>query len=71
MANIGVRPTFEDDGDLLLEVHLFDFERDLYGEKVSVNFLKFIREEKKFKGIEEIKSQLEVDKEKCLEIINK
>ena len=69
MANIGVRPTFEEDGELLLEVHLFDFEEDLYGKKVSVNFIKFIREEKKFKGIEEIKTQLEEDKEKCLEFI--
>lgn len=65
MASIGVRPTFEDEGELLLEVHLFDFNRDLYGKKVSVNFHKFIREEKKFNSTEEIIAQLEEDKRIC------
>lgn len=68
MASIGVRPTFEDEGELLLEVHLFDFNRDLYGKKVSVNFHKFIREEKKFNSTEEIIAQLEEDKRICKEL---
>lgn len=66
MANIGTRPTFTDETIRTIEVNIFDFNSDIYNKVVTVNFLKFIREEKKFGGIEEFLAQLKMDKEMCL-----
>lgn len=60
VANIGVRPTF-DKKDVLLEAHLFDFDKDIYGKLVTVELVAFIRPEQKFAGLEEIKTQIERD----------
>ena len=71
MANIGTRPTFYNNNNLpLLEVHIFDLENDLYEKKISIEFLKYIREEKKFLNSENLKNQLFLDKEKCFSFIN-
>lgn len=48
VASLGVRPTVEDAGRVLLEVHIFDYARSCYGERVRVEFLKKIRDEEKF-----------------------
>ena len=61
MANIGIRPTL-DQHDLTIEAHLFDFSDDIYGETITILFYDFIREEKKFSDLEELKAQLEKDK---------
>jgi riboflavin kinase / FMN adenylyltransferase len=61
MANVGPRPSFPDDPPSL-EVYLFDFEGDLYGQTLTVYFESFIRSQKKFSGLEELKAQLERDK---------
>ena len=66
MMNIGLRPTFEGDGHRVLEVHLFDFNGQIYGLEVKTKFLRWIREEKKFSSGEELVSQLRVDREECL-----
>lgn len=60
VANLGKRPTF-DKKDVLLEVHLFDFEGDLYGATARVSFLHFIRPEQKFDGLEALKTQIAID----------
>lgn len=49
---------------LTLEVHLFDFDGDLYGKTLKVWFLDRIRDEEKFSGLEALKAQLEIDREK-------
>ncbi|RMH87322.1 MAG: bifunctional riboflavin kinase/FAD synthetase [Calditrichaeota bacterium] len=64
MMNIGVRPTFGFDA-LTLEVHVFNFNAWLYDKRVEVRFKKFIRPERKFSDIEELKAQLEKDKQIC------
>lgn len=61
MMNIGRRPTFDFDS-LTLEVHIFNFDAYIYGKILEVRFKKYIREEKKFSGIEELRSQLQKDK---------
>ena len=61
MANYGLRPTVSNDGKSVLEVHILNFDRDIYGEKIKVNFLKKIRDEKKFDSIEELKAQIKLD----------
>ena len=62
VVNIGVRPTIENaSGQRVLELHLFDFNRDVYGEHIEVTFGRFIRGEKKFSGLEELKAQIAHD----------
>ena len=63
MMNIGYRPTVKEKGELLLETHIFDFNKDIYGNDIRVKFLSFVREEKKFNSVEELKFQLQKDKE--------
>ena len=60
--NLGRRPTFYEHADhSLLEAHLLDFDGDLYGERARVSFGHFLRSERKFDGIEAIKTQLALD----------
>lgn len=65
MMNIGVRPTFEYD-HLTLEVHLFNFRGLIYGETLEIRFKKYIRSEKKFDTMDDLKKQLEIDKNICV-----
>lgn len=60
IANIGIRPTVGGK-EPLLEVHLFDFSKDIYGRLISVTFHKKIREEQQFGSIEELKNQIQRD----------
>ncbi len=60
IANLGYRPTFNGK-KILLEVHLFNFSGNLYNKYLRVEFLKFIREEKKFKNVEQLKKQINID----------
>ena len=68
VANLGIRPTFGQSSPLL-EVHLFDYSGDLYGNDIVISFIDFIREEKKFDGIEALKKQIEIDSTKAIELI--
>ena len=71
MANIGHRPTIGDraEGDMLIEVNLFDFDGDLYGKSITVRFIDRIRDEVKFEGLPELKAQLERDREKAKDLL--
>ena len=60
IANLGYRPTFNQK-KILLEVHLFNYSGNLYNKLLSVEFLKFIRKEKKFKNVNQLKSQIKKD----------
>ena len=60
IANLGYMPTFNQK-KILLEVHLFNFYGNLYNKYLTVNFLKFIREEKKFKNIGQLQKQIKID----------
>ncbi|MGP1447085.1 MAG: bifunctional riboflavin kinase/FAD synthetase [Candidatus Limimorpha sp.] len=64
MANTGMRPTIGDraDGDFIIEVNVFDFDGDLYGKQLTVRFYDRIRDEEKFKGLPELKAQLQQDR---------
>ncbi len=61
VANVGVRPTLEDAGARVCEVHLFDYTGDFYGEEVEVSFLRFIREERKFQTLDALRDQISQD----------
>lgn len=62
MANLGFVPTFKEHMDEpIVEVFIFDFDKDIYGETLKIDWLNFIRNEEKFSGIEEIKTELAAD----------
>ena len=60
IANLGYRPTFNQK-KILLEVHIFNFSGNLYNKYLSVEFVKFIRKEKKFKNINQLRKQIQSD----------
>ena len=68
MMNIGFRPTVKGKNQTI-EVHFFDFNKDLYGKKIQVEVLKFLRDEQKFDSVEDLKNQLQKDKVKSLKTI--
>lgn len=68
VANIGVRPTFGSDG-VVLEVFLFDFDDDLYGKRLRVRLVDFLRPEKKFYGVDDLKAQIAQDSAKAQKIL--
>ncbi len=61
VANVGFRPTVENDTQAVLETYLFDFDGDLYGRRVSVQFERKIRDEKKFSSVDELQQQIQRD----------
>ncbi len=67
VANYGIRPTFGE-GEKILEVHIPGFKGDLLGKRIKVSFLKYLREERKFSGIKELKAQVERDIQSALEL---
>jgi riboflavin kinase/FMN adenylyltransferase len=70
MLNIGVNPTTDVDNLIKIEVHIFDFEHDIYGENIRINFVKRLRDEKKFANLNELKQALDQDREDCLNLIS-
>ncbi len=69
MMNIGVRPTFDGSAERL-EVNIFNFGRDIYGKDVQIQFVQRVRDEKAFNGIDELKKQLQDDKQRVETILN-
>jgi len=68
MMNIGYRPTFDGDHKTM-EVHLFNFNKNIYGKEVQVRFVERIRDEQKFKNMEELKEQLYRDQKMARKIL--
>ena len=68
VANIGRRPTFDKD-DVTLEVHIFDFAKDIYGLKVSISLVEFLRPERKFDGLDSLKAQIAIDSDQARETL--
>lgn len=68
MMNIGMRPTVNGIGRTQ-EVNIFDFDDDIYGEKIKVEIIDFIRKEQKFSGLDELKNQINLDKKSTLKIL--
>lgn len=69
MMNIGFNPTVKGKKQTI-EIHFFDFNKDLYGKKIQIDVLKFLRDEQKFDNVENLINQLQKDKQKSMEIIN-
>ncbi len=61
VANVGIRPTIHGSGRVILEAHLFDFDRDIYGELITVEFVARIRDEMKFANLDTLIAQIGKD----------
>ncbi|MDZ7719529.1 MAG: riboflavin kinase [Balneolaceae bacterium] len=68
MMNIGQRPTFEDD-TITLEVHILDFDKEIYGKEIQLQFVQRIRDEQQFEGVKDLINQLEKDKQAVLSVL--
>ncbi|BFI96519.1 MAG: bifunctional riboflavin kinase/FAD synthetase [Rhodanobacter sp.] len=69
VASLGVRPTANQVSRPLLETHLFDFEGDLYGRRMAVEFVAKLRDEQKFDGLDALKAQMNHDARSAREIL--
>jgi len=69
VCNVGYKPTFKnpEEKHLTIEVHILDFQKNIYGEEVKVYWYKRLRDEQKFDGIEALKAQITRDKEQAIE----
>lgn len=70
MTNIGRRPTLDNGPQLSIEVNLFDFDDDIYGEEITLEFISFLRLEFKMCGLEELKKQLTLDRDNAKRLLN-
>jgi riboflavin kinase/FMN adenylyltransferase len=69
MMNIGMKPTFHDLFTLMAEIHFFNFTGDLYGREIVVHIVERLRDERKFKGVNELLMQLKKDSLKTEQIL--
>lgn len=68
MLNIGVKPTFGEN-DRSIEVHIFDFNTEIYGQQIQINFVERLRNEQTFTGIDALVEQLEKDRKAALQVL--
>jgi len=68
MLNIGTRPTLTSENSISIEVHILDFNEDIYNQSVEIEFITKIRDEKKFNGVDELIEQLQNDKMKVIKL---
>lgn len=71
VMNVGVRPTVGDSDRPSREVHIFDFEGDIYGKKLRVEVIARIRDEKKFGSLDELRAQIASDAERASEVLSR
>ena len=71
ILNIGCRPTVNNGSHISIEVHLMDFDKDIYGKRISIAVCHFLRQEARFSGLSELKAQLEKDKQNALQLFAK
>jgi riboflavin kinase/FMN adenylyltransferase len=69
VASVGTRPTFEDGNKPLLEVHIFDFDEDVYGEYIHVDFIERLRSEKKYDSVDELVAQMHRDADNAKSVL--
>ena len=70
ITNVGVNPTLENHDNVKIETYIFDFERDIYGDNIKVEFIDFIRPETKFQNVDTLKMQLQKDTNKAKKILD-
>ena len=69
MLSIGYRPTINNGNDLSIEVHILDFQGDIYNQKMRLEFIEFLRPEIKFDSVDELIAQMHKDKEETIKVL--
>lgn len=69
MLNIGYRPTLNNGTDLSIEVHILDFQGDIYHQKMRIEFIEFLRPEMKFSSVDELVVEMQKDKEATIRVL--
>lgn len=69
MMNVGFRPTFSAENELSMEVHIIDFDADIYDQKIKIECLFRLRDEKKFAGIDDLIAQLQKDRTMAINLL--
>ena len=71
LTNIGTRPTFESGEENVIETHVLDMNKDMYGAKLRLGFVQRLRDEKKFDGIDALKAQIEADRARARDLFDR
>ncbi len=71
ITNIGTRPTFESGEENVIETHVLDFDKDMYGTKLRLGFVQRLRDEKKFDGVDALKAQIEADRSRARDLFDR
>jgi riboflavin kinase/FMN adenylyltransferase len=71
ITNIGTRPTFETGEESIIETHVLDFTREMYGGKLRLGFVQRLRDEKKFDGVDALKAQIEADRARARDLFDR
>ena len=71
VMNIGKRPTLGNNNNLSIEIHIFNFDKDIYGEELKVTVIQKIREEQKFENMSTLKNQISIDCKSAHQILQK
>lgn len=71
ITNIGTRPTFESGTESIIETHLMDFDRDLYGTQLRLGFVQRLRDEKKFEAVDALKTQIATDRTNARDLFDR
>jgi len=71
ITNIGTRPTFEAGQETVVETHILDFDKDLYGARLKLGFVQRLRDEKKFDGVDALKAQIATDRARALDLFDR
>jgi riboflavin kinase/FMN adenylyltransferase len=71
ITNIGTRPTFESGEEIVIETHVLDFDKDVYGAKLRLGFVQRLREEKRFEGVEALKTQIAADRTRAQNLFDR
>jgi riboflavin kinase/FMN adenylyltransferase len=71
LTNIGTRPTFESGDENVIETHVLDINKDMYGAKLRLGFVQRLRDEKKFDGVDALKAQIETDRARARDLFDR
>ncbi|MDI9320510.1 MAG: bifunctional riboflavin kinase/FAD synthetase [Phycisphaerales bacterium] len=69
MLNIGINPSITHDNQLKIEVHIFNFNQDIYNQEISIQFIERLRDEQKFNTLDGLKEQLAIDQKKANSVL--
>ena len=71
LTNIGTRPTFESGDEHVIETHVLDMNKDMYGAKLRLGFVQRLRDEKKFDGVDALKAQIDADRARARDLFDR